>query len=148
VVRKEVSVPLADVGRCHWAKALLTTARLPATARNITTFVAWAIAEGGWWNNRALYNPLNTTQPYNGSHAVNSVGVQAYRSQSDGMAATLETLHNGNYGAIVHGLLISDTPNNMASTVGSSPWGTNGHLMLEVVPRASRAVAYVFPAHH
>ncbi len=84
----------------------------------------------------------------NSNSSINSVGVQAYHSVADGIVATLETLRNGHYPEILKGLAQSRTPDDMTTIIGASPWGTNGHLMLEVVPRASQAVALVFPAHH
>lgn len=139
-------VPTTDIALCHWAQHLLIqNLGITATARNITTFVAWGIAEGGWFHNDAKYNPLNTTQPFHGSHPINSVGVQAYQSEKDGFAATAKTLKNGYYPAILDGLRKNLTPTVMSKIVGDSLWGTDGALMLKVVPRASRAVSVAFP---
>jgi hypothetical protein len=134
-----------DEHRCHWARDFLPYIARAQTARNITTLVAWAIAEGGWWDNKATFNPLNTTQKFTDSHPINSVGVQAYRSELDGFHATATTLHNGNYPGILDGLAKNLTPMAMSSVIGRTPWGTPGLLIAQCVPRASRAVALAFP---
>ena len=69
----------------------------PTSQTNLAFLAAWQPFEGGWTNNDANYNPLNTTQPYGASVPINSVGVQSYATYADGVAATAQTLQNGNY---------------------------------------------------
>jgi hypothetical protein len=107
-----------------WAAALLTAAGWPRTACNLSAVTAWEQAEGGNWANSARFNPLNTTQPEPGSYPVNSVGVQAYPSWRSGFAATLATLGNGHYPAILSALSGGTSAQAVADAVAASPWGT------------------------
>jgi hypothetical protein len=107
-----------------WAVALLTTTRLPLTACNVAAVTDWESAEGGNWQNSATANPLNTTMPEPGSHAINSAGVQAYPSWPVGFTATVATLSNGDYPGILAALRAGDSAQAVAAAVGASPWGT------------------------
>jgi peptidoglycan hydrolase CwlO-like protein len=107
-----------------WAQALLVAMRLPVTADNVAAIAAWEMAEGGHWYNSARYNPLNTTQDMPGAAAFNSVGVKAYASWKQGLQATVKTLKNGNYGAIIAALKRGRDSAAVAHAVGASPWGT------------------------
>ncbi|MEM0142417.1 MAG: hypothetical protein QXL94_00485 [Candidatus Parvarchaeum sp.] len=122
---------------------------LPITPNNIITLFAWSYAEGGWFDNDATYNPLDTTQVAPGSHSINSVGVQAYTSLAQGIAATTQTLQNGYYPAILEGLRTSKPPSEMAVLIGQSPWGTNGIVVNECIPQATAdfktVQTYFFP---
>lgn len=66
--------------------------------------------EGGFMANGANYNPLNTTQTMPGSHGVTGVGVQAYTSWDQGLAAIVKTLKNGLYNDILASLKQSAAP--------------------------------------
>jgi peptidoglycan hydrolase CwlO-like protein len=114
-----------------WAQALLVAMRLPVTADNVAALTAWEMAEGGHWYNTAYYNPLNTTQDMPGATVFNSVGVKAYTSWKQGLAATMKTLRNGYYGAIIDALRRGNDAAAVAQSVGSSPWGTGdfSHLL-------------------
>jgi hypothetical protein len=127
--------------RVAWAQDQLHQIGKPVDVNNLVTLVAWATAEGGGFGNVASFDPLNSTQPYNGSHAINSVGVQAYESYTDGLVATAKTLTNGFYPAILAGLASSSTPETMANVIGSEPWGTPAALIAECIPAARSAVA-------
>ena len=107
-----------------WARALLRDARLPTSAANIAAVVAWEMAEGGHWLNAARYNPLDTTMAEPGASDVNAVGVKAYVSWAQGLAATLATLYDGDYGAVVAALQAGDDAQAVADAVAASPWGT------------------------
>lgn len=75
----------------------------PATIRALTT---WQRMEGGSTNNPDSFNFLNTTQHAPGSHGTGNVdGVQAYNSFQQGLNATIQTLQNGRYPAIVHAIV-------------------------------------------
>jgi len=111
--------------RTSWAKDLLTRLQVPVTASNLSAVVSWEMAEGGYWNNTATFNPLNTTQREPGSSAMNSVGVQAYTDYETGMQATVETLHNGDYGGILSALQQGTSAEAVRQAVVTSPWGTS-----------------------
>jgi hypothetical protein len=107
-----------------WAQALLGALGDPATSENVRAITSWERAEGGHWSNSARFNPLNTTQKEPGSAAMNSVGVQAYTSWDQGLAATVATLRNGRYGGILAALAAANCAPCVAAAVGASPWGT------------------------
>lgn len=107
-----------------WAQALLEQCQLPVTPTNLRAIVAWEMAEGGNWNNSAHYNPLNTTMPETGATAMNSVGVKAYTSWSQGFSATIATLYNGNYTNVIVALKAGNNAQAVAAAVAASPWGT------------------------
>lgn len=107
-----------------WAKALLVAMRFPVTADNVAAVTAWEMAEGGHWYNTAYFNPLNTTQSMPGATVFNSVGVKAYTSWKQGLEATVKTLRNGYYGAIIAALRRGNDAEAVARAVGASPWGT------------------------
>lgn len=104
-----------------WPRAFLATAGLPVTACDLAAIRAWRRAEG---SNPGWLNPLDTTMPEPGSRPVNSVGVQAYTSRRQGLAATSATLHNGLYGPVLAALRAGDDAQRVADAVAASPWGT------------------------
>ena len=77
---------------------------MPQTTANMAAIIAWELAEGGHWYNSAHYNPLNTTWRMPGATSMNSVGVKAYLSWAQGLAATVNTFHNGLYEGILAAL--------------------------------------------
>ena len=97
---------------------------------------AWAYQEGGHWNNKALYNPLNTTLEMPGSTKVNTVnkktgsGVQAYTSWEQGIDAVIKTLglnpkKNG-YDKIVEAIMTAkqyEGPDRLYTALNNSNWG-------------------------
>lgn len=111
-----------------WAKAFLAALGYPVSSANVAAVVAWEAAEGGNWKNTAAYNPLNTTLVQPGSTAQNSVGVQAYTSWAQGLAATVETLQGNarGYSYIRTVLSSSGGCGALASALSEAAWGTNG----------------------
>ncbi len=107
----------------QWARQLLARLGIKATTANVSALVAWARAEGGHWNNTAHFNPLNTTQSAPGATSMNSVGVKSYTSWDEGFDATVKTLENGHYTAILNALK-SGTAKDIVNAVVSSVWGT------------------------
>lgn len=87
----------------QWAYAVLNGIGAPVTQTNLQTLWNWSLKESGSdvmrWN-----NPLNTTQPASGAVSKNSVGVKAYPTVAVGSNATVQTLTNGRYPAIVGAL--------------------------------------------
>ncbi len=114
--------------QASWAAALLKAGGWRSTGCNLGAVEAWETAEGGNWANNAAFNPLNTTQTEPGSRAVNVVGpgqgVQAYTSWRQGFAATITTLGNGHYGAILSALAAGNDAQAVAGAIAASPWGT------------------------
>ncbi len=107
-----------------WAQAFLKSLGMPITADNVAAIVAWEMAEGGHWYNTAYFNPLNTTQSMPGATVFNSVGVKAYTSWMQGLKASVITLRNGYYGAILDALSRGNDAQAVANAVAASPWGT------------------------
>jgi len=107
-----------------WARALLAAGGWPESACNLSAVTAWERAEGGHWANAARFNPLDTTQPEQGSWPMNSVGVQAYPSWAAGFRATLTTLANGRYAAVLAALSAGTSAQAVADAAAASPWGT------------------------
>jgi murein DD-endopeptidase MepM/ murein hydrolase activator NlpD len=85
---------------------------------------AWRQHEGA----KATYNPFNTTQRASGATNYNGVGVKNYINRAQGLKATLDTLNNGKYGAIITAIknIKDDNDINAAmQAVNDSPWGSN-----------------------
>ena len=83
--------------------------------------VAWTVAETGHPSGSyqgASYNLLNTTQPAPGTTDFNSIGVKNYTSYAQGIAATVQTLQNGYYPALLAAL---QTNNQTALGFSGSP---------------------------
>lgn len=105
----------------NWQRRLLRALGAPVTEANLAFLNAWQRAEGG----TARYNPLNTTQTWAGATAYNSVGVRNYPNARAGIQATVKTLLNGHYAAIVNGLKSGASAADLARAVEASPWGTH-----------------------
>ena len=113
--------------------ALITALGGTPTPNLVGGIQAWIMQEGGHWNNKALYNPLNTTLEMPGSKKVNTVnaktgtGVQAYTSWEQGLDAVLQTLKFPNHGYedIVSSLTNSKSKDlkQFYSAINKSDWG-------------------------
>jgi TP901 family phage tail tape measure protein len=113
--------------------ALITALGGTPTENLLGGIQAWAMQEGGHWQNRALYNPLNTTLEMPGSTKVNTVnaqtgtGVQAYTSWDQGLDAVLQTLKFPNHGYedIISALTNSKSTDlkEFYSAINKSDWG-------------------------
>ncbi len=111
-----------------FAAAVLSGLGDRQTAANMRSMENWEAREGGNWNNTAAFNPLNTTLVYDGSHVMNggnSAGVQAYKNWADGLAATIQTLRNGNYGDILNALASGQGLGGYLSGLGT--WSGGGY---------------------
>ncbi|HUO66187.1 MAG TPA: hypothetical protein VMV37_01545 [Gammaproteobacteria bacterium] len=115
--------------RRQFAQALLAALHLPVNDANTASIIAWQVAEGGHWNNGALYNPLNTTLTMPGSVTViklsGSIGIQAYVNWEEGLSATAKTLAAGIYAPIRAALSRSASVREFLQAVDSTPWGTH-----------------------
>jgi len=83
-----------------WRFRLLRALHARGVSENRRLLGAWQRAEGG----SARFNPLNTTEPWPGSWDYNSAHVKNYRTGTDGLRATAQTLVNGRYDGIVRDL--------------------------------------------
>ncbi len=110
-------------GGASWAPALLAAGGWQPTGCNAGAIEAWERAEG---STASWHNPLDTTLREPGSHPVNSVGVQAYPSWQEGLAATIATLRGDrrDYGPILAALAAGNNAQAVAAAVAASPWGT------------------------
>jgi hypothetical protein len=116
-----------------FARALISAYGGTPTEPLIQGIQAWAMQEGGHWQNRALHNPLNTTLVLPGSTKINTVnaktgtGVQAYTSWNQGLEATMQTLSfpNNGYEDIIAALRDSDAKDasGLFKAVNKSNWG-------------------------
>jgi hypothetical protein len=113
-----------------FALALLNALGDPLTGQNTEAIVSWEQKEGGAWNSPAQYNPLNTTRPMAGSYSINGVGVQAYTSWSEGLAATTQTLDEGMYSGILAALKAGNSAQAVERAVASSVWGTGSFPLI------------------
>lgn len=107
-----------------WPERLLAALGLPTTQQNIVFIRLWEQAEG----TRAKNNPLATTQPAPGATEFNAAKVKNYPTEQTGLIATVQTLRNGRYNAVLEALRVSDTKA-AARAVVDSPWGTGEHLL-------------------
>lgn len=112
----------------QWATALAQAMGWATSASNINAIVAWELREGGHFNNTAHFNPLNTTQRAPGSSSMNSVNVQAYNSWQQGLTATVQTLHNGNYNDILAAFQTGNASTALAAAgKGLKTWSGAGY---------------------
>jgi NlpC/P60 family len=112
-----------------WARAFVAQAGYQPTACNLAFTRAWVTAEGGNWQNKATYNPLNTTRTVPGStNAVQTqtpgVWVQAYPSWLAGLAATVATLRLPRYAGVRAQLAAGNDAQAAAAAVVTDRWGT------------------------
>jgi len=118
-----------SVNRTQFAYQLLAALGVQPTSANVSAIVAWETLE----NTQALNNPLATERVMGvpGEDNFNSVGVRNYPTLAVGVAATVVTLSNGLYGAIL-GALPNGTFAEIANAVDASPWGD--HDVAQVQP--------------
>ncbi len=111
-----------------WEKALLQGIGAPITHENVAFLQHWAFMEAG----TAAYNPLNTTQFVTGATNYNTFGdrgqfhVRSYPNEHSGLAATIQTLKNGRFNHILHGLQSGNPLSTGSLNVARelSTWGT------------------------
>lgn len=112
----------------------------PITTENMRACHAWQAAEGATARN----NPFNTTQPEPGDSNYNSFGphgqyhVRNYPDQETGVHATVTTLLNGDYQAIVEAFRRGNNGAAVCAAVDESEWGTHGaHTTYQFLYRSS-----------
>jgi len=110
-------------------KKILDKIDAPDSDQNMAFFYAWRQAEGA----KATYNPFNTTQSKENSTLWNCLrkkegrcfgGVRNYKSEEDGIDATVKTLTNGRYKCIVDGLKNDIGAKKIAECSDLKTWGT------------------------
>jgi hypothetical protein len=107
--------------RLSFAQAVLQGLGLSPDHNRLVALLAWMAGE----NTTAAFNPFATTHQMPGSSSFNSVGVQNFTDFAQGVQATIETIRNGNYAAVIKALESpTSTPEQIASAVIASPWGT------------------------
>lgn len=102
-----------------WATDVLDGLGILPTLGALQALVAVAAEEG----TAAADNPDDTTQPEPGATTYNWVGVRNYPSWDVGVAATVTTLRNGDYGPVLAALAGGD-PAAIVEAWARSPWGT------------------------
>ena len=119
---------------------------LPTSSTNLQNMLAWHKAEGGWTNNSATFNPLNTNRGKM-YPAMNSHNIRRYPSYNVGVKMTVATLRNGHYGQILDALKKQTPLERFAQAVYASPWGTKrgigGVSAANSTPSASPALPAV-----
>lgn len=119
----------ASGSEADWITAVLSGVGAPSTGANIDSLTDWISHEsvfpggpgkGGQWN------PLNTTQTEPGSTQYNSVGVQNYSDEQQGIQATIATLTNGNYSDIL-AMLRAGKGLKSGASAGLSKWSGGGY---------------------
>lgn len=122
------STPDGGYNETSWAAALLQQLGIKKTNSAMQAIIGWEHAEGGHWHNNAKYNPLNTTQTMPGATSINSAGVKAYTSWTQGLDATVKTLHYPAYKSILAALK-GGSAKGVGNAIAGSPWGTGGSVV-------------------
>jgi hypothetical protein len=136
--------------REQWIHDFLGVAGFPPYPANVDAVAGWIVGEWGSYINRALWNPLDTTQeepagaPDSGD--LNTVGVEHYADEVTGLAMTIKTLRNGRYDPIIHCLSAGNDAEATVQAVADSPWGTGqGAVSGLRQVRGNRAFYYDIP---
>jgi hypothetical protein len=108
------------------AVAILRGIGAPVTPGGIAILVAWQACEQSIAQTQG-HNPLNTTLVLPGSRPLpgNPAGVQLYPSEAEGIRATVATLLNGRYPALVAALRAGNPAAFIAAAPEIRTWGTN-----------------------
>lgn len=77
-------------------------------------------------NTKAPWNPCATEEDEPGDSDFNKAGVKGYRSEAEGVAATVATLKNGRYGMVLVELGQGVDAKAMITAWALGPWGTFG----------------------
>lgn len=122
---------MAVLGFADWQQRLLSQLQAPVTPANLDFVNAWQRAEGGTASN----NPFNTTlrapgvTPYNTN---NGFPVWNYPSAQAGLKATVSTLNEPRYRALLTAMQHSRQPAALAA-LRSSPWGSSASLVSDIL---------------
>jgi peptidoglycan hydrolase CwlO-like protein len=117
IARRSGALPFGD-----WAARFLDHIGAPTCRENLIVMVAWQANEF----TEARWNPLATTHRMRGSTSFNSVGVQNFRTLTQGLRGTEETLTGGaesyGYAAILQGLRACAGASVTADAIRASAW--------------------------
>lgn len=117
IARRSGALPFGD-----WGARFLRHIGAPTCRENLIVMVAWQANEF----TEARWNPLATTHRMHGSTSFNSVGVQNFRTLTQGLRATEETLTGGaeayGYAAILQGLRSCVGASVTADAIRASAW--------------------------
>ena len=111
----------------EWATAFLKECSLSATNVTLQATLAWMVSEYAIevpLNQRALNNPLDTKEPYPNATDFHNLGVKNYATMEDGLSATLRTIENGDYSAILEAYVNATNPFDITNAIVASPWGS------------------------
>jgi len=132
MARRAGVLPFGD-----WAERFLEHMGAPACRDNMVVVVAWQANEF----TQARWNPLATTHRMKGSTGFNSVGVRNYRSLTQGLRASAETLTGGavsyGYTAILDALHRCARDVITAEAIRASAWCrgcSNGGYVTQLIP--------------
>lgn len=132
MARRAGALPFGD-----WAARFLEHIGAPTCRDNLVVVVAWQANEF----TQARWNPLATTHRMDGSTGFNSVGVRNYRSLTQGLRASAETLTGGaasyGYAAILDALHRCDRDMKTAEAIRASAWCrgcSNGGYVTQLIP--------------
>ncbi len=130
--RRAGALPFGD-----WADRFLQHIGAPTCRDNLVVVMAWQANEF----TQARWNPLATTHRMKGSTSFNSVGVQNYRSLTQGLRASAETLTGGadsyGYAAILDALHRCARDMATAEAIRASAWCrgcSNGGYVTQLIP--------------
>lgn len=119
--------------RQTFAIQLLQNLGVPVTENNIKAILAQMLAEEPAGEG-APNNPLNTTRDvgkYGGWSAAPNIA--AYPNWHVGVMETADTYRQAFYASVIRDLRASADPRKTVSDIGSSPWGTSGSLMQQIL---------------
>lgn len=122
----------------QWRSGVLGGIQAPTTAQNEALLDGWAEAETSPYPLMRWNNPLNCTEKMPGSRDSGAQpgadDVQVYATVNDGISATVQTLLNGRYPAIVAGLRGSEPPAWYQSHAAAefATWGTGAGFLAHV----------------
>lgn len=112
--------------RPGWARAFLAAIPEPVTACNLSAVLEWEAREDGGFGNQAAFNPLNVNPgpgaPWPGYSAI---GAWAFPDARTGLDYSVQTIENGNYGAILAALHAGHDAQAVCDAIENSPWATS-----------------------
>lgn len=112
--------------RLSWARSFLRAIPEPRTPCNLSAVVAWETREGGGFGNQAAFNPLNVNPgpgtPWPGYSAI---GAWAFPDPATGLAYSVRTILNGNYGGILSALAAGNSAQAVCNQIMASPWAAS-----------------------
>jgi hypothetical protein len=112
-----------------FAEAVLQDLGVPQSGASVDALVAVMVGEG----TAAGWNPCATEEKAPGSVDFNEAGVQTYPSFAAGVAATVKTLKDGDYGMVRVELGQAVDAKAIVTAWALSPWGTFGHDVTKAV---------------